>query len=73
MSPVGNKILHLIARSKTAQDKRDCAGAYYALIQAARAYGHAVGAGVLHHVEAAHLSNKLKDRVDDVFDGCIGE
>ena len=73
MSPVGNKIRHLLERSKRAQKERDCAGAYYALIQATRAYGHAIGVGALNYVEAPFLSNELKARVDDVFDGCIGE
>lgn len=73
MSPAGEKIKHLIERSRKAQRERDCAGAYYALIQAARAYGYAAGANQIDHVDAAFLSNKLKDRADDVFNGCIGE
>lgn len=70
---VGQKVLHLLERSRKAQKERDCAGAFYALIQAARAYGYAAGAEQLEPPEAAFLSNKVRDRANEVFDGCIGE
>ena len=73
MTLVAEKIRHLLARSAKAQEKHDCAGAYHALIQAVKAFGHAMGAGDLNFSEAGSLERQLRDRVIDVFDGCIGE
>lgn len=73
MSAVGDKIQHLIDRSAHAQAKRDCAGAYYALIQAVKAYSYAHGSGSMPAWEASQLGDSVARRVEAVFDGCIGE
>lgn len=71
MSQSATQIRHLLKRSQKAQDKRDCAGAYRALIQAVKAFGFAMGAGSLEPGD--DLTGDLIDRIDEVFDGCIGD
>jgi len=71
MSPAARKIRHLLERSRKAQNKRDCASAYHALLQAVRAYGYASGSDELSPSDAG-LSEELHDQIVAVFDGCIG-
>jgi hypothetical protein len=71
MTAAYKQIQHLLQRSRSAQEKRDCSGAYYALLQACRAYGHAIGAGKLSPNEG-DIKDALMDRADEVFDGCVG-
>lgn len=72
MSQAAKKIEHLLGRSRKAQDKRDCAGAYYAMIQAVKEYTHQRALGGILPGEGADLSHAIAKRVDEVFDGCIG-
>lgn len=71
MSQAGNKIRHLLKRSRAAQHRRDCEGAFRSLLQAVRAYGYAVGAEQLDFHDQ-ELSGDINAHIDEVFDGCIG-
>jgi len=71
MTAAFKKIQHLVERSRAAQSKRDCEGAYRSLIQAVKAYGFALGAGTLSPDEG-RIQAQLMDCIDEVFDGCIG-
>ena len=71
MSQAGTKVRHLLARSKKAQARRDCAGAYRALLQAVKEYGFALGAEWL-GTEDSRLREEIDEQIEAVYDGCIG-